>query len=54
MAGRHGFGVRARLLTHGHHHPHDPSDIIEWVVMLAAGALAITMVVALAFQIGRP
>lgn len=36
-----------------HRHPHDPSDIIEWVATLFAIAFVITVVVALAFQIGK-
>ena len=54
MTGRHALGFSGRSLGHGHDHPHDPSDIIEWIVMIAGAALAITMVCALAFQIGRP
>ncbi|HUZ10730.1 MAG TPA: hypothetical protein VMU76_11255 [Acidimicrobiales bacterium] len=54
MARRHAIGFSTRSLAPGHNHPHDPSDIVEWIVMFAAAALAITMVCALAFQIGSP
>ena len=44
--------ARRHAIASAHHHPHDPSDIVEWIVMVAAAALAITMVCGLAFQIG--
>ena len=50
MAEKHGF----RLSSDTHHHPHDPSHVIEWVVLVMAAAFAVTMVVALAFGIGKP
>lgn len=37
-----------------HHHPHDPADAVEWAAMLLGFAFVITVVVALAFQIGTP
>ncbi|HLG68037.1 MAG TPA: hypothetical protein VKV36_09245 [Acidimicrobiales bacterium] len=40
---------------HGdHRHPHDPMDAVEWTAMLAAIAFVVVLIVALAFQIGRP
>ena len=37
-----------------HRHPHDPADVVEWAAMLMAVAFVVTLVVALAFQVGRP
>ena len=53
LASKHRFGVAVGNPDE-HHHPHDPSDIVEWVVTFLAIAFAVTMICALAFQIGRP
>jgi hypothetical protein len=54
MARKHALRVSARYSGHGPGHPHDPSHVIEWILMMLAAAMAITMVCALAFQFGRP
>ena len=54
MARKHALGVSTRFSGHGPAHPHDPSHMIEWIVMVLAAAMAITLVLALAFQIGKP
>ncbi|HEY3940998.1 MAG TPA: hypothetical protein VGL60_00815 [Acidimicrobiales bacterium] len=45
---------RVSVLHADHHHPHDPSDVVEWIITWLAVAFAVTLVCALAFQIGRP